>query len=274
MQPTARQASTAAGTEASARRYVWRPSEGMSRQHGPRERCRIIVADSWLVAGGRVRGLSAHHRRFTRSCRETGVDELTLAAFWADVVALLPSRGRWFPRVELIADPDRTLRLLIRPAPPARAEARVWVCDSPDPRRLPRRKGPDLDRLALLRDRAASRGADDALLTTPRGFVLETAASGVIWWEDDVICLPAPSLRILPSVTCELILAAAEASAVKVRRPRRLLAGLDRREVWLVNALHGIRPVVEWRSGGLAAGPPRRAPQWHALLDQFAQPVA
>jgi len=150
---------------------------------------------------------------------------------------------------------------------------RVWATGQSDPRTVPRRKGPDLDTLARVRRRAAAEGADEAVLVAPSGVVLEAATSSVLWWEDDTLCLPSPQLPVLPGVTVALIQDRARREGIRIAHRERTVAELDGREVWLVNALHGIRPVTGWTGGTLKAAEPVRAPEWRAWLDDLMEPL-
>jgi branched-subunit amino acid aminotransferase/4-amino-4-deoxychorismate lyase len=221
-----------------------------------------------------VRGLHRHERRFTRGCAEAAsIPRGHLPAFWRAVVRELPRRGRWFPRVELSGGRRPELRLRVRPAPPRGAAVRLWVWDAPDPRTAPRRKGPDIARLAEVRRRASAMGADEALLTTRSGLVLEATTSSVLWWEGERLCMPSPELRILPGVTAGLIRDVAARSGARIVHRRRRVADLDGCEVWLVNALHGIRTVSAWVGASGAAGPALRAREWQDRLAAYAEPL-
>jgi branched-subunit amino acid aminotransferase/4-amino-4-deoxychorismate lyase len=237
---------------------------------------RLLVADSWLLREGRMRGHERHRERFLRACADCegagGPPLRRLVEFWQDVTAALPRVGDWFPRVEL-ASGSLQLRLLLRPAPPLAQDVRVWATGQPDPRTLPRRKGPDLPALARLRERAVAHGADEAVLVAPTGLVLEAATASLVWWEDDVLCLPPPQLPVLAGVTIGLVQERARQSGVRVAHRERTLAELDGREVWVVNALHGIRPVTAWRGRPMNAGPAVRAPEWRAWLDEMMEPL-
>jgi branched-subunit amino acid aminotransferase/4-amino-4-deoxychorismate lyase len=235
---------------------------------------RLLVADSWLVDDGAVRALARHQRRFEAAVRPAA-GELAddLCAFWAAAVDRLPRRGRWFPRVELTAAQPRQLRLRIRPAPALGHQIRVWADAGRDERRRPRHKGPDLEWLGRVRARAVELGAGEALLTTPAGLVLEAAYASVLWWEDDVLCVPDPALRVLPGVTTGLIQKQARQRGLPVRSRRIRLDELAGREVWLVNALHGIRVVDGWIGSGIGAGEPARATAWRLWLKELAEPL-
>jgi branched-subunit amino acid aminotransferase/4-amino-4-deoxychorismate lyase len=247
--------------------YRWSTTEGLvpcELSDGP-----LLVADSWLVDEGTARGLERHYRRFASSCaRQADLAGAGLDAFWAAVCASLPRAGRWFPRVELSGDPGRPLlSLRIRPAPSRAVAARVWINDGPDPRRFPGCKGPDLPALAGLRAKARAAGADEALLTSTEGFLLEAAHAGVLWWEADTLCLPEAGLPVLPSVTAALIRERASRLGVPVREVRLRPDDLDGREVWLVNALHGIRAVTAFIGYPAQPGRAHRAPRWQQWLD-------
>jgi branched-subunit amino acid aminotransferase/4-amino-4-deoxychorismate lyase len=227
----------------------------------------LLVADSFLLDDGRVRGLELHRSRFGNSCARHGV---RVEYFWTKSVAAFPQQGRWFPRFELGA--DRELRLRMRPAPRLGTDVSVRVYDGPDPRREPRIKGPDLDLLGELRESA---DADDVLLCGAGGLVLEAAYASLLWWEGEVLCLPPQGLRVLPSVTVALLRRIAAERGVAVAERARRPADLDGAEAWLVNALHGIRPVRAWAGSALVAGVPARAAAWRdALTRTAAAPTA
>ncbi|HEY3004388.1 MAG TPA: aminotransferase class IV [Kribbellaceae bacterium] len=233
----------------------------------------VLVADSFLVADGRVRGPALHRERFTRSCARHGVDA---GAFFDAWVAGLPREGRWFPRCELRADGaphSFALHSLLRPAPPQGGPMRVMVYDGPDPRREPWTKGPDLERLGELRSAAVAAGADEALLTAADGTVLEAAYMSLLWWEDDILCVPPADLPVLPSVTVALLRTIAARRGITVAERRRTLPELAGREAWLVNALHGIRPVRSWLPPGPPAGGAVKASDWQRELRDLAQPL-
>jgi branched-subunit amino acid aminotransferase/4-amino-4-deoxychorismate lyase len=254
----------------------WREEDGLvpraTDPEGP-----PLAADSWLVRDGRVRGLDRHRTRFTAACADaTGEPAARIDGFWQQAVAALPRTGDWFPRVELTTAGDggaTSLYLRIRPAPSRTAGLTVWPSDEPDRRTHPRRKGPDLALLDALRARAAGQGAQEALLTTESGLVLEGATTSLLWWEDETLCLPSSDLPVLPGVTRALIEEHAAELGVPVAHRRRTLTELEGHETWLVNALHGIRPVTAWHGSPLSAGPAFHAPRWQTWLDDLAEPI-
>ncbi|KOV82581.1 hypothetical protein ADL03_23800 [Nocardia sp. NRRL S-836] len=225
----------------------------------------LLVADSWLVADGVTRGLSLHHHRFTEACeRAAGPSAEEVRRFLKSAAALVPGTGRWFPRVE--CGTDHRLRLRVRPAPERSTGVVLMPHPGPDPRRDPRTKGPDLVAMQALRASAAEFGADEVLLRTGVGTVLEGALSSIVWWRGDRLCVPDPSLPVLDGVTRRLLVGLAARRGVPVRPERCDLASLDGLEVWSLSALHGIRVVTGWRECELTAGPAVRAAEWRAVL--------
>jgi branched-subunit amino acid aminotransferase/4-amino-4-deoxychorismate lyase len=224
----------------------------------------LLVADSWLVDAGYERAAAAHWARFAVACRELGVPRDELAAFRSAVSAVLPAEGRWFPRVELTGD---GLALRLRRAPPPQRDARVLVGAPGDPRRQPRRKGPDLLLLGGLRERARAAGAEELLLCDAHGRLLEGALSSLLWWEDGVLWT-TPDESALPGVTRALLLDIAAERGVPVRRRAPDPAELVGREAWLTSALHGLRAVSGWVAPRQAAGAPVHAREWRDALDR------
>ena len=252
---------------------TWTPGQGLVPAADPVADGPLLVADSWLLREGRVRGYGRHRERFLGACGECGgPGPRRLVEFWQDVTAALPRTGEWFPRVELAAG-SLELRLRLRHAPILGTEVRLLSAGQLDPRTLPRRTGPDLDTLARVRARACGAGAQEAVLVTPSGVVLESATASVLWWEDDTLCLPPPRLPVLPGVTVALVQERAVRSGIRVAHRERTLAELAGREVWLVNALHGIRPVSGWTGSAVTAGPAVRAANWREWLDGLLEPL-
>jgi branched-subunit amino acid aminotransferase/4-amino-4-deoxychorismate lyase len=228
----------------------------------------LLAADSWLVADGRVRAVERHWARFEATCREHGVADEALAAFRSEVERVLPATGRWFPRVELREDGE--LAFQMRPAPPRETTVVAWIADVPDPRRAPRRKGPDLERLAALRERAAAHGAGEAVLADADGRLLEGAFTSLLWWERETLCAVPDDAPILPGITRALLIELACERGTPVAQRRPYARGLAGTETWLVSALHGIRAVTRWVDGP-AAGEAPRAAAWQRLLDERAR---
>jgi hypothetical protein len=221
----------------------------------------VEAAESWLVHDGRARGLERHWARFGAAP----------AGLRIAVEGAIPDQGRWWPRVERRA--DDSLWLALRRAPVREPAVVAWISDRPDPRRAPRQKGPDLERLGALREEAARHGAGEALLRDGDGRLLEGAYSSLLWWEDDALWTVPDDAPVLPGVTRALLVALAEREGIPVRRRRPEPAQLAGHEVWLTGALHGIRAVTGWAHGA-PAGAARRAGPWQRRLEARAEPVA
>jgi branched-subunit amino acid aminotransferase/4-amino-4-deoxychorismate lyase len=236
------------------------------------------VVDSWLLEDGHVRALDLHAARFAGSCvRTAGADAEQVTRFAEATVARLPGTGAWFPRLECTKTPEGPrFALWIRPAPPLGKNVRLWSPgegeDPPasDMRIWPDVKGPDLAVLGRLRARAVELGAHDALLLDADGCVLETATAGLLWWRDGALCAPPEDGRVLPSVTRALITEIARAQSIPVRTETVRPEQLEGLEVWAVNALHGIRPVLDWPAAPFMPGPAPRAAAWIRQLERRA----
>ncbi|HEY4569821.1 MAG TPA: aminotransferase class IV [Kribbella sp.] len=226
----------------------------------------LQVADSFLVANGKVRGLDLHRERFVRSSAEAGVPA---ERFWDEQIGRLPGFGRWFPRFELRTSGELTVQL--RPAPPIGGRVRVAVHDGVDPRSAPRTKGPDLELLGKLKESAPHR-ADEILLLDIDGTVLEAAYAAVAWWEDDTLCFPPSDRPLLPSVTARLLRQIAVAQGIQVsEHPITPQALQDTTEAWLLNALHGIRPIHAWAGSPIDPLPNSVSTRYQSHLESLAQ---
>jgi branched-subunit amino acid aminotransferase/4-amino-4-deoxychorismate lyase len=225
----------------------------------------LLVADSFLVANGKVRGLELHRERFVRSCAAAGV---AAERFWDEQAGRLPGFGRWFPRFELQTSGELAVQL--RPAPPIGGRVRVAVHEGPDPRTAPRVKGPDLELLGKLKESAPDR-ADEILLLDSDGTVLEAAYSAVAWWEDDTLCFPQSDRPLLASVTAQLLRRIAVDQGVEISERAATPQDLQNAtEAWLVNALHGIRPIHAWGASAIDPLPNSHSATWQSHLESLA----
>jgi branched-subunit amino acid aminotransferase/4-amino-4-deoxychorismate lyase len=200
----------------------------------------VKIIDSWLVTEGRARAADAHLRRFAEACAEQyGVQA---ERFACAAMTRIPAAGRWFPRLELAAaDGLVCFQLWLRRAPALGSAVRLWLPPEPDQRLHPRVKGPDLAYLNRLRDAAVKANADEAMLVSADGYVLEGATTSLLWWRGNTLCAPPAEAAVLPSVTRAVLLDAAAAQDIAVRFELVTPAELRDAQVWAVNALHGIR---------------------------------
>ncbi|MEV4992915.1 aminotransferase class IV [Streptomyces niveus] len=234
----------------------------------------VLVIDSWLVDEGRVRGLDRHAERFRSACDrfpEPGAEHTD--RFMRAVAESLPARGRWFPRAELVDTGSGTrLRMWLRPAPPRTATVRLWTPTGPDRRRLPAVKGADLAHLAALRAAATTAGADEALLVSTEGHVVEGASTSIVWWRGDTLCGPPPGPGLLPGITRSLLGELARTAGLQVVTEQATAPDLAGLPVWTLNALHGIRPVAEGL-GRFQDTDAEEAERWQSRLAALAVPA-
>jgi len=240
-----------------------------------------LAADSFLVREGGAIAAQRHRDRFAAQAAVAGpFDERRVAEFVEAGWALLAAEpGDWFPRFELASTAiGPRLFLRLRPAPPP-AERAVLVTAEEDPRTAPERKGPDLTALAALRRRAGALGADEAVLADPSGSVVDGSAAAILWWRGEWLVRPDPSLLRLPSVTAELLWELAGDTGTD-RRSERITPGAlaaSGAEVWLVNALHGIRPVTAWLGEpgpSVRSVDTARLERWRATLEALRTPLS
>ncbi|WP_439565082.1 aminotransferase class IV [Microcella sp.] len=250
--------------------HPWRPGAGAGTAPwvdlewcDPGATDRLLVADSWRVVEGRVRGLERHRARYIAAVAEHRDDA---EQFWADAVAALPPTGDWFPRVELRDRAEGTqLSLRLRPTPATSTE--VDVATAPrDPRTRPLVKGPDLDALQALRVAVQPSGAGEAIIVDARGRVVEGAYSGLLWWRGETLVRPSGALPRIPSVTADLVLEAARAAGVTIADEDARPDDLAGCELWVLSALHGLRVARRWVDGP-ALAEPRRVETGRQWLD-------
>jgi branched-subunit amino acid aminotransferase/4-amino-4-deoxychorismate lyase len=203
---------------------------------------------------------------------ETSIDADEANTFWHTAVAELPRTGDWFPRFDAIrtAAGDR-LVLRIRSAPPLGASVRVASVAGPDPRTRPAVKGPDLDRLLAIRAEAAADGVDEPVILSPAGHIVDGVTSAVLWWRGDRLLAPSASLSRVDSVTAKSVRLIASATGTTTGEEFASPSDLAGCEVWVVNALHGIRVVTSWSGAPALARNPRRAALWQRRLDALVR---
>lgn len=224
---------------------------------GQQTEVQLEVADSWLVEDGRARSLDAHFERFSRwvgdvspACRPS------LPTFFEAVKEKIPGTGRWFPRVEFHAEAEAPhhLFLRLRRAPDQLGDVILWTLPDPDPRQNPSVKGPDLSLGMQMRRNAKMHGADEAVILSKDGYVLEGALSSLVWWRGDVLCSSSDELPWLPSVTRNEIFSIANQMGYATRTERVKPADLVGLEIWALSSLQGIRVVSDWVGLGGSIG--------------------
>lgn len=228
----------------------------------------ILAADSWLVVDHRAVAVELHALRFADAVAGAGGSRADALAAVRESARHIPD-GAWSPRVDLT---DDGIRLRVRPASPREPFVEVDTVDA-DPRTQPRVKGPDLDALGALRDGESARlGRPVEPVLAPDGIVAEAVYSAVLWWRDDALHVPADDIPRLDSVTGRVLERLAEHDGIEVRRARSTPADLEGCEVWLANALRGVRGVTRWHDGPPLAEP-TRAGEWHTRLTALRAPL-
>lgn len=234
----------------------------------------IAAADSWLVAEGKVVALGLHRARFFAAIAPEKQERLRLEEFWAASLAHLPRTRHWFPRVELRHDSGTPrLAFRLRRAPSRGTSLTAVTHQGQDPRRQPGIKGPDIAALAEIRRDAQLRGADEAIILSETGHVVDGASTAILWWRGQTLCAPPTSLVRVDSVTAKTLMAIATALGTEIRYEAAQPHELDALEVWAVNALHGIRTIAAWIEGPALAGESSRASAWRARMDALATPL-
>ena len=259
--------------DATATLYDWAAGELAVRDDCELAETELLVADSFLVDEGRVLALRLHRSRFLESLRQQGhTDRADAAAFWDAGVALLPPTGRWFPRFELVRSRDALrLRFRLRTAP-ALGETLVVATASGDPRRLPHLKGPDMERLGVLRQLAQKRGAQEAVILDG-GHVSDGATTALLWWRGNTLYAPPFELERVDSVAARTVRGIAAALGVPVDEETVRPAELTGANLWAVNALHGIREVTAWIDGPALARDPARTRAWRTRFTALSRPL-
>lgn len=232
----------------------------------------IVVADSWLVVDGSALAINLHRERFLATASQAAPNDAV--TFWDAAISTLPRTGSWFPRVEVRSTPrGPELFLRVRPAPELGTSLTLSTHGGPDPRRTPHIKGPSLEVLESLRSRARDAGADDIVIVDELGHIVEGAATALAWWRGNILCLPAPELARVDSVTQRSLVAVATATGTAVSWETTTPEELDGHEIWALNALHGPRIVTRWTEGPAPAQEPGRLTAWRARLDRLRRPL-
>jgi branched-subunit amino acid aminotransferase/4-amino-4-deoxychorismate lyase len=254
--------------------YRWHGGELVALDYCDMSDTTIEVADSWLVTNGTALALGLHRERFLTSMAPDARRATNAADFWDLAISLIPREGEWFPRVELQRRGDALLLVFrLRDSPERRnnlVEA-TWL--DGDPRTTPRIKGPDLETMIRVRTTVQTHGANEAVILTGDGFVVEDSHGGLLWWRGEILCGPPAEFDRVDSVTVRSVLALAAALGVETYEEAVTPNEIADTELWSLNALHGIRIVTAWIDGPELAQLPGRLALWRARLDRLRKPI-
>jgi hypothetical protein len=251
--------------------YRWRAGELELLEYCDMSETALLAADSWLVTDGRTLALGLHRERFLDAL-PGGVDDAE--AFWDAAVAAVPGEGEWFPRVELQSRSGALLLVFrLRSAPTLTRSVVVATAQGPDVRTSPLVKGPDLAAMARIRTAVQPLGAEEAVILSPDGYVVEGAYSALVWWRGSILCAPSLDLDRIDSVTARSLLGLATALGTEIFFESVTPAELDGTELWALSALHGPRIVTAWVDGPAMAELPGRLELWRTRLAALRKPV-
>ncbi|MCQ9371095.1 aminodeoxychorismate/anthranilate synthase [Corynebacterium sp. 35RC1] len=202
----------------------------------------VEVVESFIVREGAVQGWDLHIQRLRRGCALMGIpigEEAEQA-----LRTLRFPEGTWWPRLSMSAG---GLQVTLREVPQLREETVLGAVECEIAH--PEVKGPEfalLTRLrrkgeqVLLRRRAGleSRGVELIAAETTSGSLVAFDSQGMV-------VMDAPRLA---SVTEALVREIAQAMEIPVRAEALTLGQLQQKEVWVLNAVHGITP-ARWADG-------------------------
>ena len=234
----------------------------------------VEAVDSWLVNEGRTLALDLHRSRFMTAIPRGRYRQTDPGAFWDAVIAMIPDEGDWFPRVELhnrLGGPRLLYRHRTAPERTKSVVLATWT--DGDPRKHPTVKGPDLERMLSIRTKVQQRGAEEAVILTGDGYVVEGATSALLWWRGDILCGPPKDFERVASVTAASVLTLAAALGIETYEEAVTPAELDGTEVWALSALHGPRIVTGWIDGPSTAELPGRLATWRSRLEKLRKPI-
>lgn len=231
----------------------------------------IAAADSFLVEEGMTLAAGLHRARFLSALGPDDATQADASEFWDAAIAAIPADGAWFPRVEAHASGRLVFRL--RSAPERTRSVVLGSWTGRDPRTQPRTKGPDLESMLRIRTAVQPTGAEEAVLLSPDGYVVEGAYSGLLWWRGDIMCGPPADLARIDSVTTRTVLTLATALGLDTLEEAVTPAELDGTELWSLGALHGVRIATRWIDGPQLAERPGRLAQWRARLDALRRQI-
>ena len=216
----------------------------------PRADARLSVTDDGLLRrdgafevlrlyGGRPFALEDHLERLARTCAGIRLPA-DLGAVAAEVTALLAAAGEVDAMLRIVLTRGGRRILSVEALPPQPASVRLASVPYAPGRVLDGLKTISYAANMLAGRLARERGADDALLVTPHGRVLEAPTSSFFWARGGRLRTPPLTERILPSVTRGRLL-----QELDVREAPCTLEDLRRaEEAFLASTVREVLPVA------------------------------
>jgi branched-chain amino acid aminotransferase len=234
---------------------------------GPAEDARIPITDEGLTRGdggfevlrlyaGRPLGLDEHLARLGRTCAGLRLahDEEALRA---EIAALLEAAGPADALLRVVLTRGGRRILTIEPLPERPATARVATVTYAPTRVLDGLKTLSYAANMLAGRIARERGADEALLVTPHGRVLEGPTWTFFWVAGGALLTPPLEDRILASITRAYLLEECEAREA----PCTLDDLVAAEEAFIASTVREVMPIAAIDDAALptAPGPVTRA---------------
>ncbi len=166
---------------------------------------------------------------------------LDLAAVRADAHRLLAHAGVWTDHelLRIVVTRGGRRLLLTEPLPPLTEHIRLASITYSPTRVLDGVKSLSYGSNMLARRLARERGADDALLVTPHGHVLEAPTSSIFWISGGSVVTPPLDEHILASITRRIVIE--ETGATERACTLEELLGAD--EAFLASTVREVHPV-------------------------------
>jgi branched-chain amino acid aminotransferase len=202
--------------------------------------------------GGRPYALREHLERLARSAQNLRLP-IDLDAVRGDVARLLDAAaGEPEPGALRIVVTRGGRRLLLTESLPQHAPAiRLATVTYAPVRLLDGVKSVSYAANMLATRLAQEQGADEALLVTPHGRVLEAPTSSIFWIADGAVCTPPLSDHILASITRAVTIELAGAQERSCTVEQLLAAD----EAFLVSTTRELQPVASVDARSLPGGP-------------------
>jgi branched-chain amino acid aminotransferase len=223
--------------------------DGVLRGDGVFEVCRLY--------GGRPYALDAHLERMTRSAANLRLAAFDAGAVRADVTALLEAAGPVDAVVRLVVTRGGVRLALLERLPEPPPLLRLATVEYAPPRLLDGIKSLSYAANMLANRIAEERDADQALLVTPHGRVLEGPTSSFFCvLPGDGLVTPPLSDHILDSITRRAVMAVSEAREQALSRDD--LGRVE--EAFLASSVREVHPVsaIDGRELRRAPGPMTR----------------